>query len=92
LAKVEVDVTTRAREPGVAGRRGEVLKVRVSAPPEDGRANQELIKIVASFLGVPRSTVSVALGGAARHKVLEVEGLTMGDLAAALARAQPLDS
>jgi uncharacterized protein YggU (UPF0235/DUF167 family) len=68
-----------------------VLKVRVAAPPEGGRANEELIKIVADFLGVPRASVTVARGAAARRKLLDIEGLAVGDLAAALARASPLD-
>ncbi len=91
MVKLEVEVTPRARRAGVVGRRGDVLKVRVAAPPEGGRANEELIKIVADFLGVPRASVTVAKGAAARRKLLDIEGLAVGDLAAALARASPLD-
>jgi len=91
LARLEVEVSPKARRPGVVGRRGDVLKVRVAAPPEGGRANKELIRLVAGFLGVPRASVTVARGAASRRKLLEIEGLAVGDLAAALARASPLD-
>lgn len=92
MAKLEVEVSPKSRRPGVAGRRGDVLKVRVAAPPEGGRANTELIRLVANFLGVPRSSVTVARGGSSRRKLLDIEGLAVGDLAAALARAGPLDA
>ncbi|MEE8640403.1 MAG: DUF167 domain-containing protein [bacterium] len=91
MVKLEVEVTPRAARAGVVGRRGDVLKVRVAAPPEGGRANKELIRLVANFLGVPRASVTVARGAAARRKLLDIEGLAVGDLAAALARASPLD-
>ena len=91
MVKLEVEVTPRAARAGVVGRRGDVLKVRVAAPPEGGRANKELIRLVANFLGVPRSSVTVAKGAAARRKLLDIEDLAVGDLAAALARASPLD-
>ncbi len=92
MAKLEVEVSPKASRPGVVGRRGDVLKVRVAAPPEGGRANKELIRLVAGFLGVPRSSVTVARGAAARRKLLDIEGLAVGDLAAALARAEPTDA
>ena len=90
MAKLEVEVSPKSRQPGVAGRRGDVLKVRVAAAPERGRANDELIKTVAAFLGVPRASVSVARGGSSRRKLLDIEGMAAGDLEAALARAAPL--
>ncbi len=90
MARLEVEVTPRAARAGIAGRRGDVLKVRVGAPPEGGRANDELIKLVASFLGVPRSTVTIARGAATRRKILDIEGLAAGDLAAAMLRASAL--
>ena len=91
MVKLGVEVSPKSRRPGVIGRRGDVLKVRVAAPPEGGRANDELVKTVADFLGVPRSTITIARGGSSRRKLLDIEGLAVGDLAAALARAAPLD-
>jgi len=87
LAKLEVEVAPRSRKPGVVGRRGGALRVRVASPPEGGRANKELVALVARFLGVRRGAVSVVRGATSRRKLLEVEGLAEDELAAALARA-----
>jgi uncharacterized protein (TIGR00251 family) len=87
VAKLEVEVAPRSRKPGVVGRRGGALRVRVASAPEGGRANKELIALVAAFLGVRRGDVSVVRGATSRRKLLEVEGLAERELAAALARA-----
>lgn len=87
MAKLEVEVAPRSRKPGVVGRRGGALRVRVASPPEGGRANKELVALVARFLGVKRGAVSVVRGATSRRKLLEVEGLAEDELAAALARA-----
>lgn len=87
MAKLEVEVAPRSRKPGVAGRRGGALRVRVASPPEGGRANKELVALVAGFLGVRRGAVSIVKGATSRRKLLEVEGLAEDELAAALARA-----
>lgn len=86
MAKLEVEVVPRSRKPGVAGRRGEALRVRVASAPEGGRANKELVALVAAFLGVKPGAVSVLRGATSRRKLLEVEGLAKRELAAALAR------
>lgn len=49
------------------------LKVRVGAPPEDGRANRELVRFVADSLGVPQRAVRLVSGATARDKVLECD-------------------
>jgi len=51
-----------------------VLVARVRALPEAGRANQALEKLIAKWLGVPPSTVSVAQGGKSRLKQVKIEG------------------
>ena len=55
-----------------AGRR--YLKVRVRAVPEDGKANEAVQKLVARWIGVPKSAVRVVTGGKTRLKGLEIEG------------------
>jgi len=87
LAKLEVEVTPKSRKPGVVGRRGGALKVRVAAAPEGGRANKELVGLVAAFLGVRPGAVTVVRGATSRRKLLEIEGWAERDVAAALARA-----
>ena len=55
-----------------AGRK--FLKVRVRAVPEDGKANEAVQKLIAKWLGVPKSAVRVVTGGKTRLKGLEIDG------------------
>jgi len=54
--------------------RGRVLRVRVSAPPVDGKANAALVKLVAKSLGVAKSAVTITAGETARIKTLAIDG------------------
>jgi uncharacterized protein (TIGR00251 family) len=74
--RVRLRVSPGARRPGIAGRRGEAWKVRVSAPAEGGRANDAVVRLLAETLAVPRSSVHVVSGLAARDKVVELAGLS----------------
>lgn len=87
MVKLEVEVTTRSRAPGVAGRRGAVLRVKLAAPPAEGRANKELIATVARFLDLPKSNIELSRGATSRRKLLLIAGMDEAALAAALARA-----
>src|SRR5438045_1747206 len=75
----------RARKPGIQGERGGALKVAVSAPPEDGRANEALIETLATMLGVRRSQVTLLSGQTSRDKKFLIHTLTRGQLEARLA-------
>jgi uncharacterized protein (TIGR00251 family) len=86
VVRLEVQVTPKARKPGVVGRRGDVLKVRVAAAPEGGKANKELVALVAAFLGVRPGAVKVVRGATARRKLLEIDGRSEREVTAALAR------
>ena len=61
-----------AKKTEVAGLHGDALKIRLAAPPVDGKANAALIAFVAERLGVARSAVSLKSGQTSRRKVLEV--------------------
>lgn len=61
-----------AKASRVAGLHGDALKIQVAAPPEKGRANSELVALLAGLLGVPRASVSVAKGESSRRKVVLV--------------------
>lgn len=65
---------------------GAVVKARVRAPPEDGKANAALEALIAKALGVAKSKVAVARGHSARLKVLEIEGVSEAEVAAFVAR------
>lgn len=74
--KLSVYVQPGARETAIVGWVGDVLRVSISAPPVDGKANEALIALLAKTLGVPKSGVRIQRGGSSRRKTMEVEGLS----------------
>lgn len=69
-------VVPGANRPGIVGRHGDAWKVRVSAPPEHGRANDAVLDLLARTLDVPRRDVRLASGASSRDKVVVLEGMT----------------
>jgi uncharacterized protein (TIGR00251 family) len=61
-----------ARRDGVTGVRGAELVVSVRSVAEKGKANAEIVKVIAKALGVPRGSVILKIGGASGHKVFQV--------------------
>jgi uncharacterized protein (TIGR00251 family) len=64
------------------GERAEALKVAVTAPPEDGRANQAVTELLRDWLGLKRSQVELASGATNRNKQFLIRGLTPDELRA----------
>ena len=75
MGRISLVVSPGARRTELVGRYGNAWKARVTAPPEDGRANAALEELLASLLGVPRGDVSVVTGRTSRRKVVEVRTL-----------------
>ena len=69
-----------ARRTGVQGEQAGALKVCVSAPPEDGRANQALIEVLHKALGVKRSQIELIGGQTSRDKRFLIRGMTRVEL------------
>ncbi len=68
----------------IAGRHGDAWKIRVTAPPEDGRANEAVLRLLAKRLDLPRRALSIVSGHAARDKVVRLEGISRARVEAAL--------
>jgi len=68
----------------VVGTHGDALKIRVDAPPIDGRANQALLTLLAERLGLPKSRLSILSGESARRKRVLVRGMPASSLVAEL--------
>jgi uncharacterized protein len=81
-----VRVTPRSSRDSIEAGAGGVLSLRVTAPPDDGKANAAVCRLIADALGVPKSAVSVVRGHTARTKQLEVDGATPADVERLLAR------
>ncbi len=71
-----VRVMPRARRDEIAGMREGVLLVRTTAPPQDGRANAAVVRLIAKRLGVAQRQVVLVTGVRSREKLLKIEGLT----------------
>ncbi len=63
-----------AKRTEIAGLHGEALKIRLAAPPVEGRANEALLKFIAESFGVPLRQVELKQGGQSRHKVVVITG------------------
>lgn len=75
-----VRVTPRASRDEVAGAAEGALKVRLTAPPVEGAANQALIKLLAKALDLPKSRLRLLAGDKSRQKTVWVEGLQPAEL------------
>jgi len=89
-ARIRVRVTPRASRDELAGWRDGVLRVRVAAPPVEGRANAAVARLLARALGVPKSAVGIMAGTGAREKLVEVAGLDQDEALRRLRAAVPL--
>jgi uncharacterized protein (TIGR00251 family) len=73
--RLKLRVSPGSRRPGIAGRHGDAWKVRVAAPPEGGKANEALLRLLAETLDVPRSSVALVSGRTSRDKIVVLEGV-----------------
>jgi uncharacterized protein (TIGR00251 family) len=87
---VHVHVLPRAGRSELVGRHGDALRVRVTAAPVDGRANDATARVLATALRVPPSRVVLASGGQSRIKRFRVSGLSAEEVTRRLETA--LDS
>ncbi|HEY3930480.1 MAG TPA: DUF167 domain-containing protein [Candidatus Koribacter sp.] len=71
-----VRLRPKAKKTAIIGEIDGALKMAVTAPPIEGRANEALTRFVAALLNVARSSVTIAAGASSRNKVIRVEGLT----------------
>jgi len=63
-----------AKRTDVAGLHGEALKIRLAAPPIEGRANEALLRFIAESFGVTLRQVELKQGGQSRHKIVAITG------------------
>lgn len=66
-----------AKKTEVAGQHGEALKIRLAAPPVEGKANAALLKFLAKAFGVPKSAVTLISGETSRHKRVRIHSKTI---------------
>ncbi len=75
-ATFAVKVHPRARKNAITGTMGDVVKLALTAPPVDGKANQAVIEFFADLFDIPRSSVTIASGETSRNKTVRISGLS----------------
>jgi uncharacterized protein len=79
-ATFAITVHPRARKNAITGELGDALKLSLTAPPVEGRANEACIEFLANLLKVPRSSVTIASGQSSRRKVIRVSGVSADEV------------
>ncbi|MGH9545552.1 MAG: DUF167 domain-containing protein [Terriglobales bacterium] len=75
-----VKVHPRARKNAITGELEDALKLSLTAPPVEGKANAACIEFLANLLNLPRSSVTIASGLSSRKKVIRVSGISAGEV------------
>ena len=73
---IEVQIQPRSSKDQIIGLHDGRIKIKISAPPVDGRANESLIEFMAKVLGVSKSKVEIVKGHTSKFKTLKVLGIT----------------
>jgi len=81
---LKIHVVPNARTTEIIGQHGDALKIRISAPPVDGAANEEVCRYFSKLLKVKKSAVAVVSGQTSKQKTVAVAGVTIESVQAAL--------
>ena len=84
-ATFSVRLHPRARKNAITGTLGDALKLSLTAPPAEGRANDAVIEFLAEVLRLPPSSITIAAGHGSRNKVVRITGMTASTLGQRLA-------
>jgi uncharacterized protein (TIGR00251 family) len=82
--KLSIKAVPGSARNGIAGWLGDVLKVRVNAPAEDGKANAAIVAVIAEQIGVSIDCVRIVAGGSSPRKIVEITGLSESEVLARL--------
>jgi len=79
-ATIAVKIHPRSKRNAITGKIGDVLKVDLTAPPVEGRANEACIEFLADLLRLARSSMTIVSGKTSRSKVIRVAGLSQDEV------------
>jgi len=74
MARLSVRIIPNASKTEVAGKEGATWKIRVSAPPIEGRANEALVDFLSDVLDVPKTSIQIIKGYSSKQKILDIPG------------------
>jgi uncharacterized protein (TIGR00251 family) len=72
---IDVKVEPRSSKKGIAGVHDNMVKVKLTAPPVEGEANEQLIEVIAETIGVRKSDVRIVRGMSSKRKTVEIRGI-----------------
>ena len=72
---VKIKVEPRSSKSGIIGLYGDALKVKLTSPPVDGKANKELVELLAKECGIPKSAVEIVSGQSSKNKLVRITGI-----------------
>lgn len=73
--RIEVKVEPRSSRKGISGIIGDTVKVKLTAPPVEGAANEQLIEVIAEATGARKSSISIVRGLSSKRKIVEIKGV-----------------
>jgi uncharacterized protein (TIGR00251 family) len=74
---IKIKVEPRSSKSGIAGPYGDALKVNLNSPPVEGKANKELIDVLAEELGIAKKDIEIISGQSSKNKIVRLHGLTV---------------
>ena len=77
--RLRLRISPGATRSAIVGRHGEAWKIRVAAPPEEGKANDAVVRLLATELELPRGSVTLVSGHRGRDKIVEVAGIDIDE-------------
>lgn len=77
---INVHAAPRAAKDAVQGLHGDAIKIRLHAPPVDGKANEALIAFLSGKLDIPKSNITLKSGLNQRRKIVEINGLSVSEV------------
>ncbi len=86
MGKIKVRVQPGASKNEIQGFQDDVLRIKLTAPPVEGKANKALIALLADALRLSKSSITIVTGQSGREKLVEVEGLSVDELRRRLVR------
>jgi uncharacterized protein (TIGR00251 family) len=76
---LSIRIQPRASKNEIVAREGGGLKIRLTAPPVDGAANEALVKFLSDTLSIPKSHVEIVSGHTSREKIIRIHGMSKAD-------------
>jgi uncharacterized protein (TIGR00251 family) len=73
-------VHPRAKKNAITGEVGDALKLALTAPPVEGKANEACVRFIADWLELPRTSVTIAAGESSRQKLIRVAGMSAAEV------------